>query len=89
MNARACRSAERSRIVLQAIIVLVRVFFAVLLVAVGVFSALLGVYFALDHNRQVFDGAPLLLVAGLLFATAFFAAARKLLRANEPDPTTA
>ena len=67
---------------------LVRVVSAIFLVAAGVFSGLLGVYFALNHNAHIFDGATLLLIAGLLFAGAFFTAARKLLRANEPEATT-
>jgi hypothetical protein len=67
---------------------LVRVMLAVLLVAAGVVSAALGCYFALNHNAHVFDGATLLLVAGVTFAVACFAAARKLIRMAEPDPAT-
>ena len=73
---------------LQILTVVVRVVAAVFLVAAGVFSGLLGIYFALNHNAHVFDGATLLLVAGLVFAAAFFAAARKLIRPDEPEPTT-
>ena len=72
----------------QTIIVLTRVFLAVLLVAAGVISAALGFYFALDHNASILDGATLLLVAGLMFSTAFFAAARHLVRSSQPDPAT-
>ena len=73
---------------LQIITVVVRVVCAVFLVAAGVISGLLGVYFALNHNAHIFDGAPLLLIAGLVFAAAFFTAARNLIRAEEPEPTT-
>jgi hypothetical protein len=74
---------------LHMIVVVARVVFAVLLTAAGVVSGLLGVYFLLNHNARLFDGAPLLLVAGVIFAVACFSAARNLLRANEPDATTA
>jgi len=67
---------------------LVRVCLAVFLIAAGVLSAATGCYFALNHNAAIFDGATLLLVAGVSFAVAFFAAARKLIRAPEPDPAT-
>jgi hypothetical protein len=73
---------------LQTIIVLARVFLAVVLIAAGVISAALGFYFALNHNAAVFDGATLLLVAGLMFSVAFFAAARHLIRATQPEPVT-
>ena len=67
---------------------LVRVVLAVLLIAAGVLSAALGCYFALNHNAAIFDGATLLLVAGVTFAVVFFAAARNLLRTTEPDAAT-
>ena len=67
---------------------LVRVILAVFLIAAGVLSAALGCYFALNHNAAIFDGATLLLVAGVTFAVAFFAAARKLIRTTEPDAAT-
>lgn len=74
---------------LQIIAALFRVLLAIFLVAAGVVSAALGLYFALNHNARVFDGATLLLVAGMLFAVAFFAAARRLIRTTEPDAATA
>jgi len=68
---------------------LVRVVLAVFLVAAGVLSAALGGYFALHHNARIFDGATLLLVAGVSFAVAFFAAARQLIRTTGLDLATA